>query len=276
MRLSDLEALPALAASVAKEKIYSCFQNRQQFSKRTLFSGFALASMSFGAVLPLSAAAPDETGLFDESELTVSKGEALPADRAASRQQEICALRKELKEKKVVPVDPAAVRLALPEECLSPEAIEIPAAPAATDSESEALEDRIRDIVSGYPIEVMAPAISQYDPKIAGLIVGIAKKESGWGEHVPTKNGADCFNYWGYKGAGSRGSAMGYGCFGSPEEAVSAIGDRLSELAEKRQSAEPRHLVVWKCGSSCAGHNPEGVRKWISDVNLYYQKIALF
>ncbi len=136
------------------------------------------------------------------------------------------------------------------------------------------LDTTIRTLVSGYPLEVMAPAIAQYDREVAALIVGIAKKESNWGKRVPrSPDGADCFNYWGYKGAGSRGTAMGHGCFGSPEEAVTAIGNRLATLVDIRGS-EPADMIIWKCGSSCATHSPESVRKWISDVDIYYQKIA--
>lgn len=137
------------------------------------------------------------------------------------------------------------------------------------------LEATISTMVSGYPIAVMAPAIASYDRAVAALIVGIAKKESDWGKHVPlTPSGEDCFNYWGYKGAGTRGTAMGHGCFGSPEEAVIAVGNRLTELVAIRQGSDPSSMIIWKCGSSCATHSKESVRKWISDVDIYYQKIA--
>lgn len=137
------------------------------------------------------------------------------------------------------------------------------------------VEKTIRELTVGYPLEVMAPAIAKYDREIAALIVGIAKKESNWGKRSPRdKAGSDCFNYWGYKGAGTRGIEMGHGCFGSPEEAVKAIGDRLAELVQLRETSDPKHLTVWKCGSSCKTHSPESVRKWIQDVDLYYQKIA--
>jgi hypothetical protein len=137
------------------------------------------------------------------------------------------------------------------------------------------LEEEIRSVVSGYPIEVMTPSIASYGREIAALLVGIAKKESSWGEHVPLDSeGKDCFNYWGYKGAGTRGTAMGHGCFGSPEEAVRTVGNRLVELVALRRTSDPRNMIVWKCGSSCAGHSPESVRKWIADVSLYYGKIA--
>ncbi len=142
-------------------------------------------------------------------------------------------------------------------------------------TERQEFEQELRDIVVGYPIEAMVSTIAEYDRDIAGLIVGIAKKESNWGKRVPrTDSGDDCFNYWGYKGAGARGTAMGHGCFGEPAEAVHAIGGRLQELVEKRKTSEPASLIIWKCGSSCAGHSPESVRKWISDVDIYFREIA--
>jgi len=140
--------------------------------------------------------------------------------------------------------------------------------------EADTLEAEIGTLVSGYPIENMAPFSAKYDREVAGLIVGIAKKESDWGLHVPTRDGQDCYNYWGYKGVGSRGTSIGYGCFGTPEEAVKAVGDRLTELVSQRQASSPEKLVVWKCGSSCAGDSPENVRKWISDVRVYYDRLA--
>ena len=46
----------------------------------------------------------------------------------------------------------------------------------------------------------------------------------------------------------------------------------IDDLAQKRIDT-PQKMVVWKCGSSCAGHDPAGVSKWISDVSIYYNKI---
>jgi hypothetical protein len=65
---------------------------------------------------------------------------------------------------------------------------------------------------------------------------------------------------------------MGYACFGSPEEAVEIVGKRLENLISKNIN-EPKKMLVWKCGSSCAGHDPGGVQKWVSDVSLYYGKV---
>lgn len=130
-------------------------------------------------------------------------------------------------------------------------------------------------LVSGYPIEAMVPEIAKKDRSVAAFLVGIAKKESDWGEHVPTKDGQDCYNYWGYKGEGGRGSGMGYACFGSPQEAVQVVGDRIFALVYEQHRNAPAKMLVWKCGSSCEGHSSEGVRSWIGTVDMYYRKIAM-
>jgi hypothetical protein len=135
-------------------------------------------------------------------------------------------------------------------------------------------EKELYAIVGEYPIKEMVPFIAnKSDRRVAALVVGIAKKESDWGRHSPSKGGATCYNFWGYKGAGSRGTAMGYGCFATAEEGVEAIAGRIQELVNKKVD-NPSRMVVWKCGSSCAGHDPAGVRKWISDVSLYFNKIV--
>jgi hypothetical protein len=66
---------------------------------------------------------------------------------------------------------------------------------------------------------------------------------------------------------------MGYGCFATAEEGVDVIAAKIEDLIKKKLDS-PARLVVWKCGSSCAGHDPAGVKKWISDVSLYYNKIV--
>lgn len=141
------------------------------------------------------------------------------------------------------------------------------------DSENS-FEKKLYSIVGNAPIKEMVPYIAKKeDRRVAGLIVGIAKKESDWGRHSPSKGGETCYNFWGYKGAGSRGTAMGYGCFASAQEGVEAIAGRIQDLVDKKVD-NPSRMVVWKCGSSCAGHDPAGVRKWISDVSLYFNKIV--
>lgn len=134
-------------------------------------------------------------------------------------------------------------------------------------------ETELSRLVANYPISEMAPYIAGFDRQIAGLIIGIAKKESDWGKHSPSKNGADCYNYWGYKGAGENGTAMGYACFGSSEEAVRVVGGRIAHFVGKKMDT-PSKMVVWKCGSSCSWDNPKNVQKWVSDVSVYYNQIA--
>lgn len=133
-------------------------------------------------------------------------------------------------------------------------------------------EQKVFQIVGNAPIREMIPAMMKLDHKVTAFLIGIAKKESDWGRHAPSQGGKTCYNYWGYKGRGSRGTSMGYACFGSPEEAVEIVGKRLENLISKNIN-EPKKMLVWKCGSSCAGHDPGGVQKWVSDVSLYYGKV---
>ena len=139
-------------------------------------------------------------------------------------------------------------------------------------ADEKTLEKEIREMVKGFPIENMVPYIAEKDRTVAAFIVGIAKKESAWGKRRPVLNGQDCYNYWGYKGAASRGSAMGYACFSNPEEAVEIVGNRLEVLIGKNHTTASK-MLIWKCGSSCAGHDPKGVESWVSTVSLYFNKI---
>jgi len=129
----------------------------------------------------------------------------------------------------------------------------------------------LSNLVKGYPIEKMIPSISEKNQKVAAFLIGIAKKESDWGIYSPRKNGLNCYNYWGYRG-GYNLTDSGYSCFDTPEQAVKIVGDRIEELIEKRIDS-PQEMVVWKCGSSCAGHNPKDVKKWISDVGIYFYQL---
>ena len=137
------------------------------------------------------------------------------------------------------------------------------------------MEQKVNRLVMGYPIEQMTALISKQNKTTAAFLVGIAKKESNWGKRVPRDEaGADCYNYWGYRGAGSRGIAMGHGCFGSPEEAVGIVGGRLDTFVREYKFHTSAEMVVWKCGWSCAGHSNQSVKKWISDVGYYTNKIT--
>ncbi|MFZ2187191.1 MAG: hypothetical protein WAV46_01000 [Candidatus Moraniibacteriota bacterium] len=136
------------------------------------------------------------------------------------------------------------------------------------------LESHVRKVVSGFPIEAMAPYIAEHKKVTAAFLVGIAKKESNWGKRIPrSEDGADCFNYWGYRGAGSRGIAMGHGCFGSREEAIDVVGTRIETLVNEYKFDTPEEFIVWKCGFSCDGHSNQSVKKWISDVKIYFNKV---
>lgn len=131
----------------------------------------------------------------------------------------------------------------------------------------------LKRMLRGEPIETMVPFIAKRDRETAAFLVAIARKESSWGEHAPSKDGIDCFNYWGYKGTGSRGVGMGHACFGSPEEAVEIVGNRITTLVHEKKLNSPERLIVWKCGRSCEGHDPASVAKWISDVRFIYTRV---
>lgn len=123
-------------------------------------------------------------------------------------------------------------------------------------------------MVSGFPIEEMLPEILKRDEKEISFLIGIAKKESNWGKYAPQKEGKDCYNYWGYKGK-ENPTSSGYSCFDSPEQAVAIVGDRISDLINQGINT-PSKMLVWKCGSSCQSHNPQDVRKWVTDVSVYF------
>jgi hypothetical protein len=135
------------------------------------------------------------------------------------------------------------------------------------------VERNVRKMTHGFPIEKMAEYIGRMDRKTAAFLVGVAKKESNWGKRIPKKDGADCFNYWGYRGADENMTESGYTCFDSREEAIATVGGRMSELINEYQLDTPREFVVWKCGYSCAGHAPGSVEKWIADVGIYVRKM---
>ncbi len=135
------------------------------------------------------------------------------------------------------------------------------------------LENKVRTMTTGFPIEAMSAVIAEQNKTTAAFLVGIAKKESNWGKRVPrAEDGSDCYNYWGYRGAGSRGIAMGHGCFGSPEEAVGIVGGRLDTFVNEYKFKTAEDLIVWKCGWSCDGHSNQSVKKWIADVGYYTRK----
>ena len=137
----------------------------------------------------------------------------------------------------------------------------------------EQLEKKVKEMVKGTPMEIMAPFIAEKDKKTAAFLVGIAKKESNWGKRKPVLDGEDCFNYWGYRGKSETMGSGGHTCFGSPEEAVSVVSKRIEQIIKKNNVESAKNMIVWKCGYTCVAHSPESVSKWIRDVDFYTKKI---
>jgi hypothetical protein len=144
-----------------------------------------------------------------------------------------------------------------------------------TDAESEySLEYAAYELVDGYPIEKMLPYILEQDPEVAKYLIAMAKQESAWGKRVPVLNGQDCYNYWGYRGKRKLMGSGGHTCFNSRKDAVETVGKRLHELIYDYDRKTPERLIVWKCGSSCAGHSQEGVDRWINTIKSNYNKLS--
>ncbi len=141
----------------------------------------------------------------------------------------------------------------------------------AENTDIENLRQDISEIVENTPMAAMIDSISERDRTVAAFIVGIAMKESKFGIYAPHIGGHDCYNYWGLK-AGGKTVAGGYTCFGSPDEAVSTVSKTVEKMVAKGVHT-PAQAIGWKCGSSCAGHDPAGVRKWIADVGVNFYKI---
>jgi hypothetical protein len=136
----------------------------------------------------------------------------------------------------------------------------------------ESFEKEIFQYIKGKPMEDMAPYIAKQPRTVAAFIVGIAMKESKFGVYAPhDANGNDCHNYWGYRGPENT-TASGYSCFTSPEHAIQVVGKKINKLVAQGIS-NPAEMISWKCGSSCAGHGAENVRKWIADVGVNFYKL---
>jgi hypothetical protein len=140
--------------------------------------------------------------------------------------------------------------------------------------DQKTLEKEIRKMVQGYPIEKMVPYIAEKDRIVAAFLIGIARKESSWGVHVPVLNGQDCYNYWGYRGIRKLMGTGGHTCFNGPEDAVDTVSKRLETLIDEYGKNTPEKMVIWKCGSSCeATGGQAAANKWISDVTMYFNKL---
>jgi hypothetical protein len=137
----------------------------------------------------------------------------------------------------------------------------------------EKYEESVRDMVKGYPVEAMLPYIFEQDRLTAAFLIGIAKKESNWGKRIPVLDGQDCFNYWGYRGVRRMMGSGGHTCFNSRKDAVETVANRLEKLINSEKLDTPEKMIIWKCGYSCQGHSRESVKKWISDVDMYFSQL---
>lgn len=142
----------------------------------------------------------------------------------------------------------------------------------AKEAREELLKSELAKILNDTPMEEMIDALLLQKKPVIAYLVGIAFKESKFGVYSPKKAGKTCYNYWGYKGK-KNVNPSGYSCFDSPEEAIKVVGKRIEKLAIKQKRTNPAQMTVWKCGSSCATHSPQSVRKWILDVDIFYRKI---
>lgn len=138
----------------------------------------------------------------------------------------------------------------------------------------EEIEQRMMEMVKGYPIEKMVPEIAKKDRTVAAFIIAIAKKESNWGKRVPVLNGEDCYNYWGYRGIRDRMGTGGHTCFNDRKDAVDTVAKRIGFLVSERNLNTPAKMVIWKCGSDCnVTGGQAAANKWISDVDMYFRKL---
>lgn len=132
-------------------------------------------------------------------------------------------------------------------------------------------EEEILDMVKGYPIEKMVPEIAKQDRIVAAFLIAIAKKESGWGVHVPVYQGQDCYNYWGWRGKNPVGSG-GHTCFESPKDAVDTVAKRIEFLVSSQKLDTPEKMIVWKCGD-CGWDTAAAMQSWIDTVDIYFRKL---
>ena len=141
------------------------------------------------------------------------------------------------------------------------------------DDQKAQFAERVRAMVKGYPIESMVPDILKQDQIVAALIIAIGKKESDWGKHVPVLNGSDCYNYWGFRAQREKMGTGGHTCFDSRQDAVESVAKRIKFLVSNERLNTPKKMVVWKCGYDCSWDSVKEVNKWISDVDMYFQKL---
>ena len=132
------------------------------------------------------------------------------------------------------------------------------------------VQQRLATYLDGYPMQHMADVLAQQDPVVAAYLIAIAKQESNWGKRVPVLNGKNCYNYWGFRAKRARMGTGGHTCFDSRRDAVETVARRVHELVYEYKRTTPRQMLVWKCGRSCATHDPAGVERWVRVIAQYY------
>lgn len=137
-----------------------------------------------------------------------------------------------------------------------------------------AFERSLDKMVKGHPISDMTPFLAQQNKVTASYLVAIAKHESNWGKYSPKMDGKECYNYWGYRGQTEKFTRSGYSCFDSPKQAVTVVGRRLNYLIWDLRLDTPEELLIWKCGSTCAGHDQGDVNRWARNVGAYSRKVG--
>ena len=140
--------------------------------------------------------------------------------------------------------------------------------------EIDNLKKDLNALVNGSPIEKMVPYIAQKDRTTAAYIIGIAKKESNWGNRKPVLAGQDCYNYWGFRLERARMGSGGHTCFNNPKEAVNVIAGRIEQIIERNNAQSAKSMLVWKCGSDCSATGGQAsADKWAADVDMYAKKV---
>jgi hypothetical protein len=119
----------------------------------------------------------------------------------------------------------------------------------------------------------MSEEIARHDRRVAAFVIAIAKKESNWGKRVPTLDGKNCYNYWGFREQRERMGTGGHTCFDNPRDAVRSVSERIETLMYEYDRNTPQDMIVWKCGYSCDGHSEASVKKWIRDVDYYFRQL---
>lgn len=135
--------------------------------------------------------------------------------------------------------------------------------------EQKIFEENATRLLAGHPMEKMLPYLFDIDREVAIYMIAMAKMESNWGKRSPVLNGKDCYNYWGYRAQRERMGSGGHTCFDDRLDAVQTVAKRVHALYYEYERTTPRQMLVWKCGSSCAGHSPEGVERWVNVITQY-------